>query len=88
MAHSLRSLLSPSRGGATALRRNRWLSSSVGKKRCVLSGIQPTGVPHIGNYVGAMRNWVALQTDAKSADLFFMIADYHAITFPQDPEEL
>jgi tryptophanyl-tRNA synthetase len=51
----------------------------------VFSGIQPTGAIHIGNYVGAVRNWVALQERHES---FFCIVDYHAITVPYDPREL
>ena len=51
----------------------------------VLSGIQPTGEKHLGNYVGAIRRWVAQQHEV---DAFHPIVDLHAITVPQDPEEL
>lgn len=51
----------------------------------ILSGIQPTGGLHLGNYLGALRHWVALQSDA---ECFFMLADLHAITMPQNPLEL
>ena len=51
----------------------------------VLSGVQPTGNLHLGNYLGAIRNWVGLQT---SHECFFMLADLHAITVPQDPADL
>src|SRR5438132_705015 len=51
----------------------------------VLSGIQPTGDVHLGNYLGALRNWPATQ---HAADSFYLIVDLHAITFPQDPHEL
>ncbi|NEA82484.1 tryptophan--tRNA ligase [Actinospica acidiphila] len=52
----------------------------------VLSGIQPTaGSFHLGNYLGAVRQWVALQ---ETHDAFYMVVDLHAITVPQDPEEL
>ncbi|MGW0552380.1 tryptophan--tRNA ligase [Streptomyces altiplanensis] len=52
----------------------------------VLSGIQPTaGSFHLGNYLGAVRQWVALQ---ESHDAFYMVVDLHAITVPQDPVEL
>jgi tryptophanyl-tRNA synthetase len=51
----------------------------------VFSGIQPTGKLHIGNYLGAMRNFVELQ---KSEDCFFCIVDLHALTVPRDPEAL
>jgi tryptophanyl-tRNA synthetase len=52
----------------------------------VLSGIQPTaGSFHLGNYLGAVRQWVALQ---ESHDAFYMVVDLHAITIPQDPADL
>jgi tryptophanyl-tRNA synthetase len=51
----------------------------------VLSGIQPTGEKHLGNYVGAIRRWVAEQHEM---DAFHPIVDLHAITVPQEPEEL
>ncbi|MBA3552488.1 MAG: tryptophan--tRNA ligase [Actinobacteria bacterium] len=51
----------------------------------VLSGIQPTGEVHLGNYIGALRHWAS---DQDSYDCFFAIVDLHAITLPQDPEEL
>jgi tryptophanyl-tRNA synthetase len=51
----------------------------------IFSGIQPTGNLHLGNYLGAIRNWVALQRDF---DCIFCIVDLHALTQPQDPDEL
>jgi tryptophanyl-tRNA synthetase len=51
----------------------------------IFSGIQPTGNLHLGNYLGAIRNWVALQHDY---DCIFCIVDLHALTMPQDPREL
>lgn len=51
----------------------------------VFSGIQPSGELHIGNYLGAIRNWVALQDQYES---FFCIVDYHAITVPYEPADL
>ncbi len=54
-------------------------------KRRVFSGIQPTGKIHIGNYLGAIRQWVALQREFES---IFCIVDLHAITTPQGPVEL
>lgn len=51
----------------------------------IFSGAQPTGNLHIGNYLGALRNWVALQHDYES---FFCVVDLHAITLPQDPKHL
>ena len=58
----------------------------------VFSGIQPTGVPHIGNYVGALQNWLRLQAlkrEGKTAiELFYSIVGLHAITLPRDPARL
>ncbi|GAB3193990.1 tryptophan--tRNA ligase [Geodermatophilus arenarius] len=52
----------------------------------VLSGIQPTaGSFHLGNHLGALRQWVALQ---ETTEAFYCVVDLHAITLPQDPEEL
>src|SRR5487761_42839 len=51
----------------------------------VLSGIQPTGSPHIGNYLGALKNWAKIQYDY---DSIYCIVDLHAITVYQKPEEL
>ena len=51
----------------------------------VLSGIQPTGDVHIGNYIGAIRHWVA---DQHVNDSFFCLVDLHAITRPHDPDTL
>ncbi|MGD9675984.1 MAG: tryptophan--tRNA ligase [Candidatus Bipolaricaulia bacterium] len=53
--------------------------------RRVFSGIQPTGTMHIGNYLGAIRNWVALQDEA---DCIYCVVDYHAITIDVDPAAL
>src|SRR5918994_434376 len=54
-------------------------------KERVFSGIQPSGNLHVGNYVGALKNWVAMQDAYEN---FFCIVDLHAITVPQDPEVL
>jgi tryptophanyl-tRNA synthetase len=51
----------------------------------IFSGIQPTGELHIGNYLGAVKNWVALQRQYES---FFCIVDYHAITVPYEAADL
>ena len=48
----------------------------------IFSGAQPTGNVHLGNYLGALRNWVALQHEYES---FFCIVNLHALTTPQDP---
>src|SRR5712671_3463183 len=51
----------------------------------IFSGIQPSGALHIGNYLGAVKNWADLQHKYES---FFCIVDYHAITVPYDPDDL
>jgi tryptophanyl-tRNA synthetase len=51
----------------------------------IFSGAQPTGNVHLGNYLGALRNWVALQTEYESC---FCIVNLHAITVPQNPKVL
>ncbi|WP_420563197.1 tryptophan--tRNA ligase [Thalassobaculum sp.] len=55
--------------------------------RRIFSGIQPTGNLTLGNYLGAIRNWVALQGE-KSYECIFCVVDQHAITIPQNPAEL
>ncbi|XP_048835110.1 tryptophan--tRNA ligase, mitochondrial isoform X2 [Brienomyrus brachyistius] len=52
----------------------------------VFSGIQPTGIPHLGNYLGALESWVALQENYSS--ILYSIVDLHSITVPQDPAQL
>ncbi|GBF82552.1 tryptophan--tRNA ligase [Aphanothece sacrum] len=56
----------------------------MGKQR-VLSGVQPTGNLHLGNYLGAIRTWVDIQ---ENYDNFFCVVDLHAITVPHDPKSL
>ena len=51
----------------------------------IFSGVQPTGNLHLGNYLGAIRNWVRLQSEF---DCLYCVVDLHAITVPQDPAEL
>ena len=53
-------------------------------KQVVFSGLQPTGNIHIGNYLGALRNWVRLQDDYET---IYCVVDLHALTRPQDPAE-
>jgi len=53
--------------------------------KSVLSGIQPTGAPHLGNYLGALRWWVDFQD---RYDAYYCVVDLHALTVPGDPEEL
>src|SRR5205823_8173938 len=52
----------------------------------IFSGIQPSGELHIGNYLGAVKNWVQLQTQYPGA--IYCIVDYHALTFNFDPRAL
>jgi hypothetical protein len=67
------------------------------KIRRVLSGVQPTGSLHLGNYLGAIRQWVIFQNTAATTDEegnpvqtenFFCVVDLHAITMPHDPKDL
>ena len=69
------------------------------KTRRVLSGVQPTGSLHLGNYLGAIRQWVEFQNNiaAESTDdegnivrteNFFCVVDLHAITMPHEPKDL
>src|SRR3989338_1686083 len=51
-------------------------------KKRIFSGVQPSGTLHIGNYLGALKRWVAMQD---THDTIFCIVDLHAITMPQDP---
>jgi tryptophanyl-tRNA synthetase len=54
-------------------------------KKRIFSGIQPTGALHLGNYLGAIKNWVELQN---KYDSIFCVVDLHALTVPQEPKEL
>lgn len=67
------------------------------KTRRILSGVQPTGSLHLGNYLGAIRQWVIFQNAAETVDdegtpieteNFFCVVDLHAITMPHDPKDL
>ena len=57
----------------------------MSKNDIIVSGIQPTGELHIGNYLGALRNFVKMQEDGYRC--FFFIADYHSMTIDYDPKE-
>lgn len=76
---------------------------SDARPKVIFSGIQPTGVPHLGNYLGALSQWVALQEEVTAASstgggadasfspptrLLFSVVDLHAITLPQDAGQL
>jgi tryptophanyl-tRNA synthetase len=64
-------------------------TSKKNPDQVIFSGIQPTGVPHLGNYLGALQQWVKLQNlAAPSTKLIFSIVDLHAITMKQDPGQL
>jgi tryptophanyl-tRNA synthetase len=64
-------------------------SISNDSNQVIFSGIQPTGVPHLGNYLGALQQWVHLQnTSSPSTKLLYSIVDLHAITIPQNPGQL
>lgn len=74
----------------TALTQKHALSTATSPQpKTIFSGIQPTGVPHLGNYLGALRQWVKLQ-DESSPDttLIYSLVDLHAITIRQDPKQL
>ena len=55
------------------------------KKKIIFSGIQPTGVPTLGNYIGAIRNWREMQDDYNCV---YAIVDEHSITVREDPQKL
>ena len=59
--------------------------ASATRRRTVFSGIQPSGDMQLGNYLGAVKGWVERQADKEN---YFCIVDLHAVTAPQDPEEL
>ncbi|PWA69074.1 tryptophan--tRNA ligase [Artemisia annua] len=60
-------------------------TSSTSVKKRIVSGVQPTGSIHLGNYLGAIKDWVSLQD--KYETLFFIV-DLHAITLPYDVQQL
>ncbi len=62
-----------------------YLRRLMGKKEIVMSGIRPTGFLHLGNYFGALRNYVRMQDEY---DCFFMVADLHSLTTHPDTREL
>lgn len=69
----------------------RRLSSAIPTppRQVIFSGIQPTGIPHLGNYLGALKQWVDLQDSVPpETKLIYSVVDLHAITVPQDPHRL
>lgn len=72
-----------------AISTRRHASSLSNPSRVIFSGIQPTGIPHLGNYFGALQQWVKIQDGATSTtDLLFSIVDLHAMTLPYDQARL
>ncbi|XP_053312811.1 tryptophan--tRNA ligase, mitochondrial [Spea bombifrons] len=67
---------------------HRGLGSSAAKRvePRVFSGIQPTGIPHLGNYLGALQSWARLQDEFSC--VLYSVVDLHSITVPQDPAAL
>ena len=61
------------------------MSDIIERKKRMLSCIQPSGIPTLGNYLGALKNWVALQDEFEGA---FAVADLHAVTVRQEPAKL
>lgn len=60
-------------------------NNTIEKKKVIFSGIQPSGDLTLGNYLGAIKNWVALQDEF---DCYFCVVDLHAITVKQEPKDL
>ncbi|WIV11464.1 tryptophan--tRNA ligase [Proteiniborus sp. MB09-C3] len=57
----------------------------MSEKKVIFSGVKPTGEPTLGNYLGALKNWVELQDEY---ECYYCIVDLHAITVPQEPKDL
>ncbi|GAA98198.1 uncharacterized protein L969DRAFT_93194 [Mixia osmundae IAM 14324] len=84
-----RALLRAARHRDVEAAQQRRMQSTASRARRIFSGIQPTGIPHIGNYLGALKQWKKLQDTAEPSDeLFFSIVGLHAITVPQEPGKL
>ncbi|KAI9226348.1 MAG: hypothetical protein DHS80DRAFT_32815 [Piptocephalis tieghemiana] len=71
-----------SKGTSLASQGSRFLSTG----ETIISGIQPTGIPHLGNYLGALKSWVDLQ--ASPASRIYTVVDLHALTIPRPAEQL
>ena len=70
-------------------RHRQWLHTSHARAQVIFSGIQPTGVPHLGNYLGALQQWARLQNEASpSTRLLYSVVDLHAITTIEDADQL
>ena len=71
------------------MRHGRRVYSSLAGGHVIFSGIQPTGVPHLGNYLGALQQWTRMQNEAPSSTkLLFSIVDLHAVTTRQNADQL
>lgn len=72
------------------LSRRCLLTGHTSSKPCtIFSGIQPTGIPHLGNYLGALKQWVKQQDEAvHGTKCIYSIVDLHSITVSQDADEL
>ena len=70
-----------------SVRRGGYSAHYTNMRRRVFSGIQPSEVIHIGNYIGAVKRWVASQDDPDKENIFCVV-DLHALTVPQEPEKL
>ncbi|CZS90723.1 related to mitochondrial tryptophanyl-tRNA synthetase [Rhynchosporium agropyri] len=92
LQHRLRSLLYPPHTSPLSPQSYSTSSSPPplsSPPQTIFSGIQPTGIPHLGNYLGALKTWVTLQNAAPpSTKLFFSVVDLHAITLFQQPDDL
>ncbi|CZT05097.1 related to mitochondrial tryptophanyl-tRNA synthetase [Rhynchosporium graminicola] len=92
LQHPLRSLLYPPHTSPLSPQSYSTSSSPPplsSPPQTIFSGIQPTGIPHLGNYLGALKTWVTLQNAAPtSTKLFFSVVDLHAITLFQQPDDL
>jgi len=64
------------------------MSTLARRCRVMMSGIQPTGVPHIGNWLGAIDQWRHLQDSDDNTAVIVCIADLHSITVPHEPRSL
>ncbi|SPN98300.1 related to tryptophan-tRNA ligase, mitochondrial [Cephalotrichum gorgonifer] len=84
---SPRTIIQPSRLSRGV---RRWAQARhFSDRRVIFSGIQPTGTPHLGNYIGAIHRWVRLQDEpGEVSDLIYSVVDLHAITMPISPEVL
>ena len=68
---------------------HRFIHDAKATRNVVFSGIQPTGIPHLGNYLGALKQWVEIQDEAPpTTDLIFSIVDLHALTMPQERDRI